>query len=58
MPAHTIRFKHSAMPTEYIGKATKYAHTREEAIALMGTYHKKANVVVDKYRNRLTIIGE
>ena len=60
MPAHTIRFKHSAMPADYIGTAIKYAHTREEAIQCLaskqGKWDKKLNIIIDKHGSILTLI--
>ena len=62
MPAHIIRFNHSAMPADYIGQATKYAHTRDEAIKCLagkqGKWDKKLNIVIDKYGSKLTILDK
>ena len=56
MPAHTIRFKHSRMKTDFIGSVTKYATTRDDAIKLLGKYDKKLGTIIDKRGSVLTLI--
>ena len=56
MPAHVIKFKHSKMPADYIGSASKYANTRNDAISLLGKHDKKLGTVLDKRGCILTLI--
>ena len=60
MPAYQIQFNHSAMRPEYVGSATKFAHTEDDALKCLagkaGKYDKKANLVIDKNNNRLNIL--
>lgn len=56
MPAHTITFKHSRMKPDFIGSVTKYAHTREAAIKLLGKYDKGLGIIIDKRGSVLTIL--
>ncbi len=61
MPAYQIQFNHSAMKPDFIGSAIKYAHTEEDALKCLATkagrYEKKTNTIIDKQRNKLTILG-
>jgi len=56
MPAHTIRFRHSRMKPDFIGSVTKYAHTREAAIKLLGRFDSRLGIVIDKRGSVLTLI--
>jgi mevalonate pyrophosphate decarboxylase len=56
MPAHKILFRHSRMDPDFIGSVTKYAHTREAAIKLLGKYDSKLNIVIDRRGSVLTLL--
>ena len=54
MPAYAITFSHSHMPSDYKGKALKYAHTPKAAAECLGSYSAKAKTIVAKRGVRLT----
>ena len=56
MPAYTITFTHSRMKPDFIGSVTKYAHTREAAIKILGKYDKNLGIIIDKRGSVLTLI--
>ena len=60
MPAFQITFKHSAMSSDYEGRAVKFAQTPDEALKCLATkggkVDKKAGIVIDKHSNTLKII--
>ena len=44
------------MKPDFIGSVTKYAHTREAAIKLLGKYDKGLGIIIDKRGSVLTLI--
>jgi hypothetical protein len=44
------------MKPDFICSVIKYAHTREDAIRLLGKYDSKQGIVVDKRGSVLTLI--
>ena len=44
------------MKPDFIGSVTKYAHTREAAIKILGKYDKKLGIIIDKRGSVLTLI--
>ena len=44
------------MKPDYIGSAIKHAQTELDALKLLGSYDKKTNSIIDKHRNKLTIL--
>lgn len=48
MPCYQISYNHSAMRPDYVGKAVKHANTEKEALAFIGKFDKKLNIIIDK----------
>ena len=45
---YKITYSHSRMSPDYIGTAVKYAQSEKDALAFLGKYDKKLNVIIDK----------
>ena len=54
MPCFSVKFNHSAMPKDYVGKAIKFAPTPKDAAECIGKYSKKDRTILDKRGNLLS----